>query len=198
MDGSDQRYGFKEGLTGGRFALNDSWLGSLLGDPTLRAGADIGAFTAGAEAHASPDTGFALGASANLLEGSISGGTQDAASNTDEWMRFGLSAGSGGALRGYWGNADADTHREYGFGFDAGPVSFDIKTEDPLRSAGRLAGGPLAGAALDYFGGGTNLTDAAGGAISSGASYVSSAATDLWNQLPSVSLPDVNLNPFSW
>ena len=183
MDGSDQRYGFRENLTGAKASLNDSWLGSMLGDDTLKFGADIGAFTAGAEANASPDTGFAVGASANILEGSISGGRQDAHSSTDQWGRFGLSAGEGGALRGYWGDADNDKHREYGFGFDAGPVSFDVKTEDPLRTLGQsLAPGLMGGPALDLlFGADTNLTDSAVG-----------GAQDLWNQIPSMpSLPSI-------
>jgi Domain of unknown function (DUF4157) len=176
-EGSDQRYGFRENVMGGRAALNDSWLGSLLGDDTIKFGADIGAFTAGAEANASPDTGFAVGASANILEGSISGGRQDKNSTTDEWARFGLSAGEGGAARGYWGDADNDGHREYGFGFDAGPVSFDVKTEDPLRTLGRsLAPGLMGGPAMDMiFGADTNLTDSAVG-----------GARSLWDRVPSI------------
>ena len=40
------------------------------------------------------------------------------------------------------GDADGDGRREYGFGFDAGPVSFDYKTENPI---GDLLTMPLMG-----------------------------------------------------
>lgn len=198
-DGDSRRTGMRDSFTGGKFSLNDSWLGNLLGSPTAmvdgkpsqtkRFGADIGAFTANQEASWGND-GFTFGGGANLLEGSISGGTRDPNSKVDEWSRFGLSAGEGAALRGHWGDADKDGRKEYGFGFDAGPFSMDIKTEDPARTALRnlLPGGGLySDYALDALGvgGSENLTDKVG----EGASSAWNSAGDLWNSVPSI--PDI-------
>ncbi|NJL63724.1 MAG: hypothetical protein HC903_20145 [Methylacidiphilales bacterium] len=41
----------------------------------------------------------------------------------------------GYSARGHWGDQDKDGRKEIGFGADVGPVSFDIKTEDPALTA---------------------------------------------------------------
>ncbi len=96
---------------------------------------DVGLGTASADASINPDTGFSLGAQANIAEAAITAGTTGTG-DSDKTSRFGLSEGVGAALRGHWGDRDKDGLREYGFGFDAGPVSVDLKTEDPLRDIG--------------------------------------------------------------
>jgi hypothetical protein len=129
---------------------------------------DIGAFTAGAEASAGTN-GATLGATANIVEGSITMGNFTNSSNNQSNMRLGLSAGVGAAGRLHWGDSDGDRHREYGFGFDAGPVSFDYKTEDPLRTGAAAVLGGIAGPGgiyavdkgLEWLMGDTNMTDKA-------------------------------------
>ncbi|MBL8361004.1 MAG: hypothetical protein JNN18_10985, partial [Rubrivivax sp.] len=100
---------------------------------------DMGGGTASAE-NSIRDDGMSFGVQANAGEGSITAGTQNAKSDTDETTRFGLSEGAGGAGRVHWGDADKDGNAEYGIGADIGPVSFDIKTEDPLRTALKTLG----------------------------------------------------------
>jgi hypothetical protein len=77
------------------------------------------------------------------------------------------------ALRGHWGDKDGDNYNEYGFGFDYKWGSFDVKTEDPTRSAlAFVMGGALGPAgvygterALQGLAGDTNLTEATGEAV---------------------------------
>lgn len=95
---------------------------------------DVGEGTASAE-NSIRDDGASFGLQANVGEASVTVGTQNAKSDTDETSRIGLSEGEGAAARFHWGDADKDDNPEYGFGADIGPVSFDIKTEDPLRTA---------------------------------------------------------------
>lgn len=54
-------------------------------------------------------------------------------SNIDQSIHAGISEGPSLGLRGYWGDSDDDSYREYGFGFDLGAFSVDVKSEDPLR-----------------------------------------------------------------
>jgi hypothetical protein len=92
----------------------------------------LGTASAGAEFDA--NSGFNVGAQANLAEIALTAGRSSEDYSTDEIGRFGLSSGVGAAFRGHWGDLDRDGYREYGFGLDLGPISFDIKTEDPIRS----------------------------------------------------------------
>ena len=87
--------------------------------------------------------GFNFGAQAGV--GGVNLTTGPRGSDADESTKIGVSEGVGAAARGYWGDNDGDGMREYGFGFDVGPASFDLKTEDPLRAAARnmLPGGAL-------------------------------------------------------
>jgi hypothetical protein len=87
--------------------------------------------------------GFGLGAQASVGGFNIGAGTRG--TETDEYSKFGLSEGVGAAVRGNWGDTDGDGFREYGFGFDVGPVSVDMRSEDPLRMAAKniLPGGGL-------------------------------------------------------
>ena len=118
---------------------------------------DAEALTASAEASVGND-GATLGAQATLVGGSVTlGGDPTKASDQDESVRLGLSEGIGLAGRLHWGDKDGDKNREYGFGADFGPFSFDLKSEDPLRTLVGTATGPLGNALL----GSGNATNAA-------------------------------------
>ncbi|HKP52234.1 MAG TPA: DUF4157 domain-containing protein [Chloroflexia bacterium] len=119
------------------------------------------ALTASAEASWG-DSGATLGAQATLVGGSMTFGNETAASNTDESVRLGLSEGVGLAGRLHWGDKDKDGQAMYGFGADFGPFSFDIKSEDPLRTLARSAMGPMGSMLGDYLLPGGNMTNTAG------------------------------------
>ncbi|MBL8631843.1 MAG: hypothetical protein JNM40_01375 [Myxococcales bacterium] len=101
------------------------------GGPLGNFGFDVGALDASANASFNSSTA-GIGAQANLIEGSVSHGTSDRNSADDRFIRLGGSVGVGAAGRVHYGDADGDGRREYGFGFDAGPLSFDYKTENPI------------------------------------------------------------------
>lgn len=90
-------------------------------------GVEMGALTASAGATTNASTTQA-GAQANILEGALAVG------NDSHNVRLGASIGVGAAGRAHYGDADKDGLRELGFGLDAGPISFDMKTE-ALHSA---------------------------------------------------------------
>lgn len=138
-------------------------------DPSIVAELELGAGTAGADAWVDPENGFSLGAQANAAEGAATFGTTGTG-NKDKTARFGLSAGVGAAARGHWGDSDGDGFREYGFGFDAGPFSVDVKSEDPIRDfvLGSIPGASLLG---DMYDG--NMTH-------DGANAISGLASDAW------------------
>src|SRR5688572_697255 len=100
-------------------------------------GADM--FSAGAELSAG-ENGFRAqaGISAGGLQGTLGG--FDKERSHDHMIRGGLDYGLSAGLRGHWGDSDKDGNREYGFGVDFGPASFDIKTEDPLETLGYFVG----------------------------------------------------------
>lgn len=76
---------------------------------------------------------------ANLCSASVSEeDAPDAQGNTEMSRRFGLSEGEGYAFRLHHGDADHDGRREWGAGFDYGPISADLKTEDPLGLAAKM------------------------------------------------------------
>jgi hypothetical protein len=87
------------------------------------------------------DSGFTIGA--GLTQTGLSGsmGNFTEGSNTEDFVSFGVSEGPSLGLRGHWGDSDGDGYRELGMGFDLGFASFDVKSEDPLRTM--LMGGPL-------------------------------------------------------
>ena len=89
------------------------------------------------------ESGFGLGAQASVGGFNVGGGTTG--TDVDEYGKFGLSEGVGAAVRGSWGDTDGDGFREYGGGLDLGPVSVDMRTEDPFRSGVRnfVPGGAL-------------------------------------------------------
>jgi len=101
-------------------------------DDNLVVEGDVSAMNASAGV-ALTDDGLSAGAQANYLEGSITLGTTGTG-DADEETRVGLSAGGGAAGRVHWGDRDGDGNAEYGIGVDVGPISADIKTEDPLRT----------------------------------------------------------------
>ncbi|MFN0248985.1 MAG: hypothetical protein ACKV2T_19020 [Kofleriaceae bacterium] len=85
-------------------------------------GFDVGVMTANAGITHNENT-TSVGAQANIIEGAISAGNQE------HNMRIGGSVGVGLAGRLHHGDADGDGVNEMGFGFDFGPVSFDMRTE---------------------------------------------------------------------
>lgn len=180
-DNGGTRYGYN--LGGGVAKMGFNKGGEVSGD--------VGAGTFGLDASVNPDQGFSVGAQANLVEGSMTLGNFAEGNNTDESLRLGLSAGEGAAVRGHWGDSDSDEHREYGFGFDVGPVSADIKTEDPLRTMAKGAAtgmlapfGPAAYAApwlMENVLPEGNLTDTAGEYAGSAYDTASSAASSAWD-----------------
>lgn len=175
------RYGFNANANVAKMTFNQG--GDISGD--------VGAGTASADASFNPDTGVSVGAQANIVEGSVTFGAPSNKSDTDESVRFGLSEGVGAAGRLHWGDTDKDGNREYGFGFDAGPVSFDVKTEDPLRTAAKGAAygmlapfGPAALAApwlVEKVLPDGNLTNAAGEYAGAAWDTASGLAGDAWD-----------------
>lgn len=89
------------------------------------------------------ESGFGVGAQASVGGFNVGGGTTG--TDVDEYGKVGLSEGVGAAVRGSWGDTDGDGFREYGGGIDAGPLSVDMRTEDPFRSGVRnfIPGGAL-------------------------------------------------------
>ena len=143
--------------------------GGLLPDNIVAKG-DAAAGTASAEASANDDS-ISVGAQANVGEGSLTLGTSGTKnddgsdSDLDQSFRFGLSAGGGLAGRVHFGDADKDGNPEIGVGADFGFVSFDVKSEDPVRTGIGLmtaAQGPIALLPATFGPGGTtddeNLT----------------------------------------
>lgn len=105
----------------------------------LPIGGSYNFLSAGAEASFGDD-GFTLGASADVVGGSLHAGSITGASVNDHLIRADAGLGTGASIRGHWGDQDGDGFREYGMGFNL-PVfdlGLDVKTEDPL---GLLLGG---------------------------------------------------------
>jgi hypothetical protein len=146
----------------------------------LYGSADVDAFGADAQAWVDPDKGAAVGAGAYFVQGSATAGNIGSG-NHDEEMRFGLGAGVGAAGRLHWADSDGDGHREYGFGADIGPVSFDYKTEDPARSGLNLMTLGMGGFAADMMGYEGNMTEDIGSAASSAWDATSGAASSAWD-----------------
>lgn len=185
------RYGLSAsgGIGKGKFNILEMINGFRKGtvnDKNYMANLELGAGTASADAHLNPENGFSLGAQANAVEGAMEFGTKGTG-NQDKSARLGLSAGIGAALRGHWGDNDNDKLREYGFGFDLGPVSADIKSEDPVRDI-LLPSIPIFGSGLaNHFNSKTNLTQGASGLASDayntgkkGAKKIGGLASDTW------------------
>lgn len=77
--------------------------------------------------------GINTGASLNIASKGIEYNSSDPLRADDRNVKFGagVSFPPIGGIRGHWSDDDRDGHREYGFGIDAGPISFDYKTEQP-------------------------------------------------------------------
>jgi hypothetical protein len=88
------------------------------------------------------DEGASFGGGASAVEASYTGGKADPSSKSDEILHGGFSIGPGLAFRTHWSDEDKDNELEYGAGFDAGPVSFDYKTEFGGPSEPRRGGEP--------------------------------------------------------
>lgn len=101
-------------------------------------GADGGVGNASAEASIGSN-GLTVGAGASVIDGAITlGGFNQEDSWADSQIRGGLGFGMGFGGRLHWGDSDGDETQELGFGFDYGPLSFDIKTEALGNAASAL------------------------------------------------------------
>jgi len=147
-------------------------------------GADVDAFGFDAHSWVNPDKGASAGASAYVLQGSATLGNIGTG-NHDEESRFGLGLGVGAAGRLHWDDADGDGLREYGFGADIGPISFDYKTEDPARSLLNASTFGMGGMAADLFGYEGNMTQDIGNAASSAASWIGDTASSIGSGISS-------------
>jgi hypothetical protein len=129
--------------------------------------------------------GAAYGGGAYTAQGAVTAGNLGSGKHDTE-ARVGGGAGIGWGGRLHWDDADNDGRREWGFGADVGPVSFDIRTEavhdvvmklnPPLQSAmsatlPHLKTGATATASFGKSAGKTIAGGAskAGSAVSSGA-----------------------------
>jgi hypothetical protein len=155
QDGKDQRNGFSFNGGVGKATFNQGGMVS----------GDIGVGTAGAEVSYGTD-GMTAGATANLVEGSMTFGAPDKNNPYDESVRVGGSIGMGYAGRLHWGDKDGDGSAEYGFGFDAGPLSLDLKSEDPARTLFNAASGGYLNGFLPQ----DNLTN-----------YIGNEASSMWD-----------------
>ncbi|MBW4671333.1 MAG: DUF4157 domain-containing protein [Cyanomargarita calcarea GSE-NOS-MK-12-04C] len=93
-------------------------------------GFDGGAFGANADNSVGED-GFALGGQVYAAQEAVRVGDVSSSEVNDEQFRLGYGQGIGWSARGHWGDQDKDDRKEIGFGADIGPISFDVKTEDP-------------------------------------------------------------------
>lgn len=175
-----------------------------VGSTTVTANGDVQgpSAQAGASVTQKGDMNYAhVGGEANAASGSVSVGTQDPSSSSNEQMRAGVSAGVGLDARAQWGT-DANGNIRVGGGLDVGPASVDVSTNDPVRTAlGFVAGGglpaslnplnPMNYVDTDDKGKQENMTNQVMNAVSNGASQVSQtassavntagqAASDLW------------------
>jgi len=164
-----QTYGVQGAVGTRKFSAEQSF--SLANGTPQKGGPEwyIGGDMSGPDANAAitaNDSTLQLGMQANYGSASATIGTRGTG-NQDRSFRFGLSHGAGAAARLHYGDEDKDGRREYGFGFDYGPVAMDFKTEDPLGDLwrGATAGSPLMYAANLIGGGvqqdGRTLTEAA-------------------------------------
>jgi hypothetical protein len=123
-------------------------------------GLDGGLFGANAEQSIGQD-GFTFGAQSYVTQGGVRIGDVSKSEVNDEQLRVGGGVGLGASGRLHWGDQDDDGRKEIGFGFDAGPLSFDLKTEDPLLTTLKFFA-PIAGFGTDVLTDDkkVNLTDA--------------------------------------
>lgn len=80
--------------------------------------------------------GINTGASLNIESEGLEYNSSDPLRADDRIVKFGAGVSFPpiwkiGGGRVHWSDDDRDGHREYGFGIDAGPISFDYKTEQP-------------------------------------------------------------------
>lgn len=73
--------------------------------------------------------GFSLGAGLTGIGAATSMPAFTAADDNETHAAGGLSWNMGLGLRGHWDDSDGDGARELGFGFDLGPLGFDVKSE---------------------------------------------------------------------
>lgn len=127
---------------------------------------------------------FEAGASAQVASAAANVGTTG--TNSDENLKVGASEGVGAAARFHHGDADGDKRTEWGVGVDVGPVSVNLKTEDPLKTMATAnpVTMPLAAAARAVqgaMGDDTNWTEAAGNAASAVGDKAATTGAEAWD-----------------
>lgn len=149
-------------------------------------GAEMQIFNAGAESTIGED-GASFGLGAGVISGAARFGQNTADRNNDRQFRIGGGLGVGGAGRLHWSDTDGDGQREYGFGADIGPVSFDYKSEDPVADLLTLPfGGPGVMLGLEEMGvlpKDFNLTNAVGSGLSAAGSAIADGASWAGNKI---------------
>lgn len=91
------------------------------------------------EAASKGDAGLLrIGAKATFVGGAVRVGASNPHDPRDEQARGGLSWGVGVEGRLHYSDTDKDGRREYGFGVDVGPITFDIKSETPWFTAAKV------------------------------------------------------------
>lgn len=124
---------------------------------------------ADAQGYFNPEQGANLGATAYALQGAVTAGNIGTGA-ADSESRIGAALGVGAAGRLHWADSDGDGNREYGFGADIGPLTFDVKSEDPV--ADFIPGMGL----VRGLTGSENLTNDIGSGLSSAGSAIASGA----------------------
>ena len=77
--------------------------------------------------------GATFGASFNAIGAGLQTQAFSKADTMESRHHLGVGLGVGAAGRLHWGDEDGDGFQELGFGFDAGPLSYDLESEDILR-----------------------------------------------------------------
>ena len=95
------------------------------------------------------DDGFATGTGTFYAQRTGSVGNISSKDKNDERLRLGGSWGVGFGFRANKSDKDKDNIPEYNYGFDLGPLSFDMSTEDPLLTLLKAGIAPL-GWGLDW------------------------------------------------
>jgi hypothetical protein len=112
-------------------------------------GFDGSVFSAESEMSGGED-GATIGASASVIQGGARIGNITSEEMNDEQFRAGLGFGTGASARFHSSDQDQDGRREWGIGADFGPLTFDLKSEDPILTAAKYLM-PLSGWATDFL-----------------------------------------------
>jgi hypothetical protein len=92
------------------------------------------------------------GATASVIGGAVTVRAMSPKTDDDVVVRAGAALSAGGAVRVHHSDEDKDGKKEYGLGVDVGPVTVDLKSENPLATMAAMIRGILApGAAAGRY-----------------------------------------------